>query len=111
MTARFEAMKKTELVAQIAEWTKNNSGKQGVAFWRALPKETLVIVAADMLATDAERNGEPKATTSDPKLNQPSYAYAQDMSTASVIEEPADLDDGTQNPEQGATLESVNTNI
>lgn len=69
MMSRFEGMKKTELVSKIAEWTKSGSGKQGVAFWRALPKETLVIVAADMFATDLERAGQAAADAEPSKAN------------------------------------------
>lgn len=74
MTARFESMKKTELVKMIAEG-HGDDGKgalagrgTGVAHWRTFPKETLVVVAADMFATDDERRSEPRADEDTQKL-------------------------------------------
>ena len=61
MTARFEAMKKTELVKKIADGYSDKTF--GVAHWREFPKETLMIIAADMLATDEERGKTPQPPT------------------------------------------------
>jgi hypothetical protein len=56
MIVRFESMKKIDLVRMIATgYEGHTEGNAGVGFWRTLPKETLVIVAADMFATDEER--------------------------------------------------------
>jgi hypothetical protein len=66
MTVRFDAMKKIDLIKKIASgYEGHNDGNAGVAFWRTLPKETLVIVAADMFATDEER-AMPKADVGPP---------------------------------------------
>ena len=56
MVVRFEAMKKIDLARKITTgYGGHKESGAGIAFWRTLPKETLVIVAADMFATDEER--------------------------------------------------------
>jgi hypothetical protein len=56
MVVRFDGMKKADLVKMIAAgYEGHKDGSAGVGFWRTLPKETLVVVAADMFATDEER--------------------------------------------------------
>jgi hypothetical protein len=85
MRARFEAISKIELVKLVAQHYEGQQGA-GVAHWRTFPKDTLVIVAADMLATDAERG----------VMTVPAPSAALEP-----VSEPTDLDDGTQNPERG----------
>jgi hypothetical protein len=69
MIVRFDAMKKIDLVKKIATgYQGHNEGNAGVAFWRTLPKETLVVVAADMFSTDEERKVD---ATPEPIVVQP----------------------------------------
>jgi len=53
MMVRFDEMNKKDLAKKIANAIEKK--EYGVTFWRALPKETLVVVVADLLATDEER--------------------------------------------------------
>jgi len=71
MTVRFEVLKKIDLVKMIATgYEGHTDGHAGVGFWRTLPKETLVIVAADMFATDEER-AKPKPEAAPPAVVLP----------------------------------------
>lgn len=64
MMARFNEMTKRDLVKRIAEayaGRPQSEGPGGVAHWRTFPKDTLVVVAADLFATDEERAAEKPA--------------------------------------------------
>jgi len=61
MMSRFVEMTKKEIVAKIAEQTKQSDKTMGVAFWREYPKEVLLVVVADMFANDLERAGKAAA--------------------------------------------------
>jgi hypothetical protein len=93
MMARFSAIGLRILAKMVADHTST-----GVTFWRELGKDTLVVVAASMLATDAERvddnvepESEPKPFTGVKPINEARpLGVAADTSRTQDAQPPAD---------------------